>query len=78
MIVSFRGTVFSGGVRADLAFGDRPGSDLGVAGKLNTGFSEQVIDLATDVEAELKRHPEVTRLTLSGHSLGAALCKVCM
>ena len=78
MIVSFRGTVFSGGLRIDLEFGDQPGEILGVPGKVNTGFSSQAVGLAADVEAELDQHLEVTRLTLSGHSLGAAFGKVCL
>lgn len=43
----------------------------GLAGNIHDGFFSQTMGLVAQLEEEICKHPEVTRVTIAGHSLGA-------
>jgi len=77
IVLLMRGTIFKAGFVQDETFGyenpDHP--DIlasGLHGRLHKGFFSQAMILVQQLEEELDAHPELTLLSLAGHSLGAA------
>jgi hypothetical protein len=74
MVFVMRGTIFNASFLQVATFGyanEAETQAAGLKGRINRGTFKQTMGLVEDLECELDRHPEVKRLTLTGHSLGA-------